>query len=73
MRASLVLPALAGILLACGTSFAGHADGIQASDLAPGLLQARDAISRLERLTEEAEAIGVALFRLQNQFGEKRA
>lgn len=52
---------------------AGRTDGIEPSILAPGLIQARDAISRLERLTEEAEAIGTALFRVHNEFGEKRA
>lgn len=72
MRALSLLPAFAAMLLLCGAAFAGP-DGIAPSDLAPGLIQARDAISRLERLTEEAEAIGVALFRLHNQFGEKRA
>lgn len=60
-------------LAAPGPATAGRGDGIEPSILAPGLIQARDAISKLERLTEEAEAIGAALFRVQNAFGENRA
>lgn len=52
---------------------AGRTDGIDPSLLAPGLVQATEAVARLERLTEEAEAIGTALFRVHNRIGEKRA
>lgn len=67
--------AAAGLLLtiaAAGTSWADRSDGIDPSTLAPGLLQAKDAVARLERLTDEAEAIGNALFRVHNGFGDHR-
>jgi hypothetical protein len=74
MLARLTVPALAGLLLVLLSGPAvGRTDGIEPSILAPGLLQAREAISRLERLVDEAEAIGTALFRVQNAFGERRA
>ncbi|HYB98764.1 MAG TPA: hypothetical protein VEC57_06470 [Candidatus Limnocylindrales bacterium] len=47
-------------------------DGIDPSILAPGLVQASEAIARLEKLTDEAEAIATAIFRVQNEFGERR-
>jgi hypothetical protein len=52
---------------------AATSDGIDASILAPGLLQANEAILRLERLTDEAESIGSALFRVHNEIGQQRA
>jgi len=64
---------LAAILSLLAT--AAHAelsDGIDPSILAPGLVQATEAIAKLEKLTDEAEAIGTAIFRVQNEFGEKR-
>jgi hypothetical protein len=73
MRVRWLLPLAAGLLLLPVPALAGRSDGIDASILAPGLIQAREAISRLERLTEEAEVIGTALFRLHNEFGERRA
>ena len=68
-----IAPALAGLLLVAGVASAGRSDGIDPSILAPGLVQANEALSRLEQLTDEAEAIGVALFRVHNAFGQKRA
>jgi hypothetical protein len=71
-----VAPVVAGILaaiLAADTAGAARSDGIDASILAPGLVQANQAIARLQRLTEEAEAIGTAMFRVHNSIGEKRA
>src|SRR5205085_10636290 len=35
--------------------------------------QADESLSRLERLVDEAEAIGAAMFRVHNEFGQKRA
>jgi len=64
---------MALVLLASGAAGAARSDGIESSILAPGLVQANEAVDRLERLVDEAEAIGVALFRVQNQFGEQRA
>ncbi|MFN2375612.1 MAG: hypothetical protein ABR538_03695 [Candidatus Binatia bacterium] len=60
-------------LLVPPTSHAARGDGIDPSILAPGLVQAREAVDRLGRLTDETEAIGTALFRVHNEFGEKRA
>lgn len=69
-----VAPALAGLLLAAGIAHAApRSDGIDPSILAPGLVQAREATQRLERLTDEADAIGTALFRVHNDFGQQRA
>lgn len=68
-----VVPALSGLLLVAGLAQAARSDGIDSSILAPGLVQANEALSRLDRLTNEAEAIGTALFRVHNEFGEKRA
>lgn len=68
---------LAGVLVAAAAApafaLASRSDGIDPSILAPGLVQANEAVTRLERLTDEATAIGTALFRVQNEFGEKRA
>lgn len=64
----LVLPPLSP-----ATAHAARGDGIDPSILAPGLVQAREALDRLGRLTDETEAIGTALFRVHNDFGEKRA
>lgn|GEM_PF-2174791 len=62
---------LAGVLVD-GALSADLSDGIDPSVLAPSLLQATQAIERLDRLTAEAEAIGTALFRVHNEFGEHR-
>ncbi len=67
------LGAVAGVLLAAAVATGARLDGIDSSILAPGLVQAGEAIDRLERLIDEAEAIGVALFRVHNEFGERRA
>jgi len=69
MRIGFLPAAVALGFVLAGTA---QADGIDASVLAPGLVHARDAIARLERLTAEAEAIGTALFRVHNEFGERR-
>lgn len=66
------MAALAGLLLTAGIA-RGASDGINPSILAPGLVQAGEAISRLDRLVEEASAIGTALFRVHNEFGQNRA
>lgn len=73
MQARILAPALAGVLVALGTAHGARSDGIDSSMLAPGLVQAAGAIARLERLVDEADAIGIALFRVHNDFGEKRA
>ena len=65
--------ALAVALTAPTPARAAHSDGIDPSLLAPGLVQAGDALGRLERLTNEAEAIGAALFRVHNEWGQRRA
>lgn len=67
------VPALAGVLLAAGVAHGARGDGIDPSILAPGLVQAGEAVTRLERLTDEAAAIGTALFRVQNELGQRRA
>jgi hypothetical protein len=69
MRIRSLPAAFALVFVLAGTA---SAEGIDASVLAPGLVHARDAIARLERLTAEAEAIGTALFRVHNEFGERR-
>lgn len=61
------------LLLACGAARAARGDGIEPSILAPGLVQANEAVDRLEHLTDEADAIATALFRVHNEFGEQRA
>ena len=66
------LAPVALVVSALAVAGPGFAEGIDASVLAPGLNQARDAVSRLEGLTEEAEAIGNALFRVHNGFGDRR-
>jgi len=68
-----VVRAMAILLFAFTSARAARSDGIDASILAPGLVQANEAVERLERLTDEAEAIGTALFRVHNAFGEQRA
>ncbi|MFN2426287.1 MAG: hypothetical protein ABR587_07555 [Candidatus Binatia bacterium] len=65
--------ATALMILTTGTAFAARSDGIDSSILAPGLVQAREALDRLDRLIDEAHAIGIALFRVHNEFGEQRA
>ena len=65
--------AAAILLLASGSARAARSDGIEPSILAPGLVQANEAIDRLEHLTDEADAIATAIFRVQNEFGEQRA
>lgn len=67
------LGVLLSVLLLADAASAGRSDGIDSSLLAPGLVQANDAFSRLERLTDEAEAIAAALFRVHNEFGEQRS
>ncbi len=67
-----VVPALAGLLLVARVAHGARSDGIDSSILAPGLVQANQALARLEGLTDEAEAIGTALFRVHNEFGQKR-
>lgn len=64
--------ALIVALALCGAADADLSDGIDPSILAPSLLQATQAIERMDRLTAEAEAIGTALFRVHNEFGEHR-
>ncbi len=64
--------ALVAVLALCGAAAADLSDGIDPSILAPSLLQATQAIERMDRLTAEAEAIGTALFRVHNEFGEHR-
>lgn len=71
VAALVVALALPGVVSTPGRAAAR--DGIDASILAPGLVQADAAIDRLERLVDEAEAIGTALFRVHNEFGEHRA
>lgn len=61
-----------GLLAVPTLSLAVSSEGVDPSVLAPGLVQANQALSRLERLTDEAEAISTALFRTQNLFGEHR-
>jgi hypothetical protein len=73
MQARVVVLALAGLLAAVPAAWAAHSDGIDSSLLAPGLVQANEAIARLQRLVDEAAAIGTALFRVHNDFGEKRS
>lgn len=70
-RRSAAAAALAALLL-CREAGADLSDGVDASMLAPSLVQASQAIERLDRLTAEAEAIGTALFRVHNEFGEHR-
>ncbi len=68
-------PLVAALLVAVsvgGVARADLSDGIDPSILAPSLLQATQAIERLDRLTAEAEAIGTALFRVHNEFAERR-
>jgi hypothetical protein len=64
---------LAGLVLAPAIAAGARSDGIEPSILAPGLLQATEALDRLERLIDEADAIGTALFRIHNEFGGQRA
>jgi hypothetical protein len=64
---------LAGLLLAPAIALAARTDGIEPSILAPGLVQANEAVDRLERLVDEADAIGTALFRIHNEFGASRS
>lgn len=73
MVARHLLAAAAVVLFAAGSAWSTRLDGIDSSILAPGLVQAGEAVDRLERLIDEAEAIGVALFRIHNEFGEQRA
>lgn len=65
--------AVAGVLIVTTAASGTRLDGIDPSVLAPGLVQAGEAVDRLERLIDEAEAIGVALFRVHNEVGEQRA
>lgn len=65
--------AAAILFLASGAALAARSDGIDPSILAPGLVQANEAVHRLGHLTDEADAIATALFRVQNEFGEERA
>ncbi len=64
---------LAGLVLAPAMALAARSDGIEPSILAPGLIQANEAVDRLEHLIDEADAIGTALFRIHNEFGALRS
>jgi hypothetical protein len=64
---------LAGLVLAPVIASGARSDGIEPSILAPGLVQATEALDRLERLIDEADAIGTALFRIHNEFGGQRS
>jgi hypothetical protein len=64
---------LASLVLAPSVTLAARSDGIEPSILAPGLVQANEAIDRLEHLLDEADAIGTALFRIHNEFGANRS
>ncbi|HYC55773.1 MAG TPA: hypothetical protein VEL28_12640 [Candidatus Binatia bacterium] len=68
--AARVLAATLSLLVA--QAHAELSDGIDPSILAPGLAQTTEAIEKLEKLTDEAAAIATAIFRVQNEFGEKR-
>lgn len=68
------LPAVLAALLAVSQpATADLSDGVDPTILAPGLVQASKAVDRLAQLVDEAEAIGTALFRVHNRFGENRA
>jgi hypothetical protein len=74
MRERMSAGLLAGLLLAAATPSPGAGtDGIEPSILAPGLVQANEAVDRLSRLIDEADAIGTALFRIHNEFGGSRS